>query len=59
MKLNDYGFNLAFGLKNPLEPSVGRFVVNRVENNYIYIKDGKRERNRTKSEVKFQNCGHD
>ena len=59
MILDDYGFNLAFGLKNPLEPSVGSFVVNRVHNNYIYTKDGKRKRNKTRTDVNFQNCGHD
>jgi hypothetical protein len=46
MILDEFGFNLAFGLKNPLDPSVGHFVVNRVHNNYIYTNDGKRIRNK-------------
>ena len=43
MILDEYGFNLAFGLKNTLEPSVGHFLVSRVHYNYVYTPDGKRE----------------
>ncbi len=30
MILSDYGFNMAFGLKKPLDPSIGMFVAYRV-----------------------------
>ena len=58
MILDKFGFNLAFGLSKPLEPSVGFFVVNRVHYNYIYD-NGKRARNKTRLELEHQNCGYD
>lgn len=35
MILSEYGFNVAFGLKKPLDPSIGKFIAYRVIYSHI------------------------
>ncbi len=46
---------MAFGLKKPLEPSIGRFIASRVSFNYVN-KNGKKVRNKVRTELNVQLC---
>ncbi len=53
----DFGFNIAFGLKRPIDPQYGKFIVSKVTQQYVYDK-GQKSRIKTKKPLDFIPCGN-
>jgi hypothetical protein len=44
---NEFGFNIGFGLRRDIDPTYGKFIVQKVSQNYVNI-NGNRTRVRTR-----------
>ena len=53
------GFDFAFGLTEPLDPSYGFYTAKEIEYKFTgqILPDGTRERTKTKTDLEFETCG--
>lgn len=51
----DYGFNIAFGLKRPIDPNYGQFLVYKVTQQYSYV-NGVKSKTKSKQKLEIIPC---